>query len=229
MAEAKMEDLHVIGLRRRVGEFELRADFRVRAGERLAVLGRSGGGKTSLLRTLAGLDSARDWDGGSIRLGDTELSRLPAEKRAVGYVFQETSLFPQLNVLENAAFGLRMRGVLERERAAQVRPWLAKVGLAELAEASVARLSGGERSRIAFVRALVWKPRLILLDEPFTALDPDRRDSLRKTLLELHALWPAPMLLVSHDEEDARAVATARMRLEESAEGSIRQFRRADS
>jgi ABC-type Fe3+/spermidine/putrescine transport system ATPase subunit len=216
-----MDDLKVESLSCRIADFELSADFHVRAGERVAVQGRSGGGKSSLLRALAGLMPLK---GGKVLLGTTDISSLPPEKRETGFVFQDPTLFGQLSVAENAGFGLRMRGVPTRKRREEVLPWLERVGLAKHADQSVGKLSGGEKSRLAFVRALIWKPKLVLLDEPFTALDPALRASLQGTLLEMHSQWPVPLLIVTHDEADARAIATATLKLEEDDSRKRRRF-----
>jgi ABC-type nitrate/sulfonate/bicarbonate transport system ATPase subunit len=130
-------------------------------------------------------------------------------------------------VLENAAFGLRVRGASARERRAAVMPWLEKTGLASRAAEGITHLSGGERQRVAFVRALAWKPRLMLLDEPFSALDPELRSSLRGELLELHRQWPVPLLLVTHLEEDASELATVRLNLAVDAQAGVRRVLRA--
>jgi ABC-type Fe3+/spermidine/putrescine transport system ATPase subunit len=218
-------ELKVENVVKRIGGFTLRADFRVAPGERAAVAGPSGSGKTTLLRLLAGLDPV---DSGRIRLGDEDITRLPPERRGIGMVFQEQTLFPSMTVLENAAFGLRMAGVGRAAREAETRPWLERVGLGARAGESVTVLSGGERQRVAFVRALVWKPKLLLLDEPFSALDAALRERLQGELVELHRLWPVPLLLVSHDAADA-AVATSRISCEIGEGGAVRVFSRPGS
>jgi len=226
-AKPAEEILRVRGLAIRVGEreldFELRADLEVGPGERVVLMGPSGSGKSTLLRAIAGIQEGFAPLSGSVRLGERELSGLPPEERDIGFVFQDQALFPSLSVLENAAFGLRMRGVPRSEREAQVRPWLEKLGLTRYADSQVGGLSGGEAQRVAFVRALVWKPRLLLLDEPFSALDPALRDRLRLQLLELHREWPVPMLLVTHDEADVRAIATRTLTIALQQGGAVRQ------
>jgi putative spermidine/putrescine transport system ATP-binding protein len=220
-------ELRVQGLRKSWGAFELRADFEVGPGERAVLLGRSGSGKSSLLRVLAGLEP---WDpaadSGQIWLGEQELTHCSPEQRQIGVVFQDQALFPALDLIDNASFGLMMRGVSRLERQKQAEPWLDRVGLLRQIGTPVDRLSGGERQRLAFVRAWVWNPRLLLLDEPFSALDPGLRGVLRRELLELHALWPVPLLLVTHDEADAEELGTFRIRLHEESDGITRQFRR---
>lgn len=209
-----MEDLRLEGVRKSVGDFVLEAEFRIASGERAGLVGRSGSGKTTLLRVIAGLESLDGpGDRGRIWTGQRELTGLPPQVREVGMVFQDQALFPSMSVMENAAFGLRMRGFSKASREAEVLPWLQKVGLAGKAGSPIGWLSGGEAQRVAFVRALVFKPRVILLDEPFSALDAELRSVLRTELLELHRLWPVPMILVSHDPEDLKAIATTRLRV----------------
>ena len=140
-------------------------------------------------------------------------------------IFQDAGMFPALDVLGNATFGLRMRGMAKAEREGEGLRWLERVGLASLARSPVDKLSGGERQRVAFVRAVIWKPRLLLLDEPFSALDAGLRDALRSELLELHRLCPAPLLLVSHDERDAAALATQTLTLELRDGGATREVK----
>jgi ABC-type Fe3+/spermidine/putrescine transport system ATPase subunit len=214
---APHDELKVTALKTRLGAFELSASFSVGAGERVALVGQSGSGKSTLLRTIAGLEPIQE---GAITLGATSLSTLKAAEREIGFVFQASALFPALSVLENAGFGLRMRGVSRVDREKQVLPWLERAGLAALRDRSVDALSGGEAQRVAWVRALVWKPRLILLDEPFSALDRETRVGMQKQLLDLHALWPVPLLLVSHDEQEVAAVATRVLRVREHESGT---------
>jgi ABC-type Fe3+/spermidine/putrescine transport system ATPase subunit len=209
-----LADLRVENLVKKVADFTLQADFTVQVGERVGLLGKSGSGKTTLLRTLAGLESLRsDSDSGSIFLGKKEVTTLPSQAREMGFVFQDLALFSSLSVLENVTFGLRMKNVKKTEREALGISWLERVGLQSKANSSVLHLSGGEKQRVAFIRALIWKPKLILLDEPFTALDPHLRSDLHKQLIELHQLWPAPLILVTHDPFDLRQIATDQMNL----------------
>lgn len=206
-------------------DFTVSADWSVQPGERCALVGRSGSGKTTLLRVVAGLsDLTGPGDGGRVWLGDRDLTPLPPEKRNFGVVFQDQALFPTLSVLENAAFGLKIRGMGKAEREAEVLPWLERVGLKARAQSGVERLSGGERQRLAFVRAFVWKPQAMLLDEPFSALDDGLRRTLRSELVELHRLWPVPLLMITHDEADLQAIAATQIAVQEEEGAGARRF-----
>jgi ABC-type Fe3+/spermidine/putrescine transport system ATPase subunit len=219
-------ELSVKGVRKFLGSFRLEADFCVRAGERVALVGKSGCGKTTLLRIISGLEPLdAPGDTGNIFLGSHEISRLLPEQREIGFVFQEQALFPALSVLENVTFALRVRGVARSERDAVALPWLERVGLRAEANLPVTTLSGGERQRVAFLRAIVWKPRVLLLDEPFSALDRELRSTLRSELVELHKLWPVPLMLVTHDEADLEALGCRRLVFEEHDAGSCRRVR----
>ncbi len=215
-------DFQIKGLRKAIAGFILSADFVVGVGERVLLSGRSGSGKTSLLRTIAGLDPLRRHDQGHFYFGSEECSKVPVHQRQIGLMFQEPTLFPNLSVLENITFGLRVRGVGKSQRENLGSQWLEKVGLKSKMESSVDHLSGGEKKRIALARVLIWKPRLILLDEPFSNLDHELKQNLRKELIELHQLWPAPMLIVSHDQEELEYFGTKRLHLEWKDDSEIR-------
>ncbi|MBL8550222.1 MAG: ABC transporter ATP-binding protein [Hyphomonadaceae bacterium] len=185
-----------------VDELSLDAD----EGEIVALLGPSGSGKSTILRMVAGLESL---DGGEIRL-DGELvssvhATIPPEARRVGMVFQDFALFPHMNALGNVAFGLEALARAEREAAA--RAWLADVGLAARADAYPHELSGGEQQRVALARALAPRPRALLLDEPFSGLDPVLRAELRETTLAALRKTGTTALFVTHDAEEALYVA----------------------
>jgi len=192
----------------------LEASFHVAPSERIAIVGRSGAGKTSLLRLLAGLEPfAAEVDQGKLYLAGREITRLQPQERQIGYLFQDQALFSTMSVLENVAFGLKVRGVERAEREARAEKWLKRIGLANQAKNSVERLSGGEKQRVALVRALIIAPRMLLLDEPFTGLDSALKRDLISQLLEFHQEDPIPFLLVSHDESDLSALATGVIRV----------------
>ena len=219
--------LRVEKLTKQMGEFTLEADFSVDVGERVALVGRSGSGKTTLLRILAGLELlSGPVDQGKVFLGRCEITNSPPQKREIGFVFQDQALFWNLSVMDNVTFGLRMRGVPRKEREESALTWLEKVGLKTRMNSAVGYLSGGEKQRVALIRALIWKPKLLLLDEPFSALDAELKEVLRTELIELHRLWPAPMLFVTHDEADIKSVASARLNLKWELHSPLRKVSR---
>jgi ABC-type Fe3+/spermidine/putrescine transport system ATPase subunit len=176
----------------------------VAPGELVALVGASGSGKTTTLRIAAGYEHP---DSGSVLIGDREITRLPPQKRAFGMVFQHYALFPHMSVEQNVAFGLEARGVSRRERLEKARAALAGVGLGGAGGRPVQSLSGGEQQRVAVARALVIEPRALLLDEPLSNLDPILRQSMRDDLSALLRKAEVPALLVTHDQEDAFAIA----------------------
>lgn len=217
----ELHPLHLQEISVSLESFTVKANLTVQVGERIGLIGKSGSGKTTLLRALAGLGSV---DSGKMFLGSDEITHIPPAARGVGMVFQDQNLISSLNVLENATFGLRMKKMPRNERHRLGKEWLTRVGLASKIGSSVSDLSGGEKQRIAFVRALIWKPRYLLLDEPFSALDPEARSALRSELKELHQLWPAPLILVSHDEADLKALVTHSFKIEWTPESPVRQL-----
>ncbi|MEX2531812.1 MAG: ATP-binding cassette domain-containing protein [Gemmatimonadota bacterium] len=196
-----------VDLRARVGTFRLEVRFRSSAGV-TALFGPSGAGKTLTLRHLAGLEAGGE---GVVRVGgrvveDTAAGiRIPARERRIGMVFQEYALFPHLNVRENVGYGLQN---LDREaRRARVRSLLSEMGLEGFGHRRPAQLSGGEKQRVALARALAPEPDLLLLDEPFAALDFRVRRGLREALGELHRRTGVPLVLVTHLLEDVRRLS----------------------
>jgi ABC-type Fe3+/spermidine/putrescine transport system ATPase subunit len=205
--------LQVRSFHTRFSGLEIRADFTVQSGERVVLSGPSGSGKTTLFRFICGLHSGLQSDTaapaeGRVWLEGREITDTPPEKREIGVVFQEPTIFPYLSVLENAALGLRVRGVGATHRRELTLPWLERVGLGAKLEVDPDLLSGGEKQRLALVRALVWKPKALLLDEPFTALDPALRLELGSILMELHQSLTIPLLLVTHDRTEAERLGT---------------------
>lgn len=180
----------------------------VTSGELVALLGPSGSGKTTLLRTIAGLEMP---DAGSVLFdGDDATDRSPKDRR-VGFVFQHYALFRHMTVFENAAFGLRVRPRAERPSDVEIRrrvdELLALVQLEYLEDRYPAQLSGGQRQRVALARALAVEPRLLLLDEPFGALDAKVRQELRRWLRRLHGQIHLTSVFVTHDQEEALELA----------------------
>jgi putative spermidine/putrescine transport system ATP-binding protein len=190
----------------------------VRTGEFVALLGPSGCGKTTALRTLSGLEHV---NGGSILINGVDVVDVPVNKRDIGMVFQSYSLFPHLTALENVEFGLRMRKVPAVERRTRATEALDLVGLAHLSGRYAHQLSGGQQQRIALARALVTRPRVLLLDEPLSALDAKVRVQLRDEIRRIQSDLGITTLFVTHDQEEALAVAD---RVAVMRDGNIEQI-----
>jgi sulfate transport system ATP-binding protein len=173
-------------------------------GELLALLGPSGSGKTTLLRIIAGLEVP---DSGTILYKDEDVTGHPARDRNVGFVFQHYALFRHMSVFENVAFGLRVRRVPDAQVRERVHQLLQLVRLEGLEHHYPAQLSGGQRQRVALARALAAEPRVLLLDEPFGALDAKVRQQLRQWLRRLHDDLHVTSVFVTHDQEEAFEVA----------------------
>lgn len=179
-----------------------------------ALVGPSGSGKTTLLNIIAGLVEA---DGGRIEIGGVDIGGLDVAERRIGYVFQSFALFPHLDVLDNVAFGLRVRGVARKERHARAMEALSLVQMQSFAKRPIDKLSGGQRQRVALARALVIEPRVLLLDEPLSALDPILRDAIRLELRALLERLDITTLLVTHDQMDAFVLADRIVMLRDGA------------
>ncbi|WP_326843593.1 ABC transporter ATP-binding protein [Streptomyces sp. NBC_01558] len=179
-------------------------DLTVRPGELLALLGPSGCGKTTALRMLAGFEHP---DSGEVLVDGEDVTRVPAHRRDAGMVFQSYSLFPHLSAVDNVAFGLRMRKVRAAERRARAAELLDLVGLADKGEQYPHQLSGGQQQRVALARALALRPRVLLLDEPLSALDAKVRLSLREEISRLQQELGITTLFVTHDQEEALSMA----------------------
>src|SRR5437588_10030344 len=173
-------------------------------GSLLALLGPSGSGKTTLLRIISGLDVP---DSGAVFSHDNDVTQRTARDRNVGFVFQHYALFRNMNVFENVAFGLRVRGRPNDEVRARVQELLKLVRLEGLEKRNPNQLSGGQRQRVALARALAVRPEVLLLDEPFGALDATVRQELRQWLRRLHDEQGVTTVLVTHDQEEAMDVA----------------------
>ena len=195
-----------------------RLDLQVQRGEFVSLLGPSGCGKTTLLRLIAGLLKP---DVGRIVLDGENLTRLPAHKRRVGVVFQNYALFPHLNVADNVAFGLRAQGLPEAQVRTAVDQALTLVHLADLAQRSSLALSGGQAQRVAVARALAVRPRLLLLDEPFSALDRKLRETMQIELRRLLRELGITAVFVTHDQEEALVMSD---RIAVMNQGAIEQF-----
>ena len=178
--------------------------FQVEAGKITALLGPSGSGKSTVLRMIAGLE---DPDEGCIRLSGHDVTHVPAQERRVGFVFQHYALFRHMTVAQNVAFGLSVRKVAKAEQRRRVAELLELVHLAPFSHRYPEQLSGGQRQRVALARALAPKPEVLLLDEPFGALDARVRQDLRRWIDELHRELGITSVLVTHDQEEALELA----------------------
>ena len=198
--------VQLVALRRSFGPTraldELSID--IAPGEFVAFLGPSGCGKTTALRIIAGLDDA---DSGQVLVGGKDIQRLPANRRDMGMVFQAYSLFPNMTARDNVAFGLRMRKIHKRARRQKADEVLGVVGLAAYADRYPNQMSSGQQQRVALARALAIEPRVLLLDEPLSALDAKVRGELRDEIRRIHLEIGTTTVFVTHDQEEALTLA----------------------
>ncbi|MDA8319720.1 MAG: ABC transporter ATP-binding protein [Actinomycetota bacterium] len=199
-------EVRLEGLRRQYGQVVALGgfDLTVQPGELITLLGPSGCGKTTTLRLLAGLEDA---DAGRIIVGGRDMTRLPASKRDMGMVFQAYSLFPHMTVRQNVGFGLRLRKVSAQQRDARAMEMLELVGLTTQADRYPHQLSGGQQQRVALARALAIEPKVLLLDEPLSALDAKVRSQLRDQIRRIQLEVGITTLFVTHDQEEALAIS----------------------
>ena len=198
--------IDVTGLTKTFGDFVALDDVSVTlpTGQLTALLGPSGGGKSTLLRIIAGLDRP---DEGTVQIEGVEATTLPPQKRNVGFVFQHYAVFKHMTVAKNVAFGLEIRKRDKAEIAHRVDELLGLVHLRQFSHRLPSQLSGGQRQRMALARALAVEPKVLLLDEPFGALDAKVRKELREWLRRLHDEVPVTTVFVTHDQEEAMEVA----------------------
>jgi sulfate transport system ATP-binding protein len=194
------------GISKRFGTFQALdgVSLEIADGSLTALLGPSGSGKSTLLRVIAGLEVPDD---GRVLIGGRDTTSVAPQRRGIGFVFQHYAAFKHMTVRDNVAFGLRVRRRPRREITARVDELLALVGLAGLADRYPAQLSGGQRQRMALARALAVEPQVLLLDEPFGALDANVRAQLRDWLRRLHEQVKVTTVLVTHDQEEAMEAA----------------------
>jgi molybdate transport system ATP-binding protein len=198
-----------IDLHKRLKNLDLSTKLNVAEGEVMMLVGENGCGKTTLLNMIAGLTTP---DAGEIALSgwilfDSESKiNIPPDSRNVGYVFQNYALFPHLSVYENVAFGLRTRNLSKDEIEGRVKDQLKAAGLWELRSSKALKISGGEKQRVALARALVIEPRLLLLDEPFAAMDIKKQSAMRKELKSIVADHMIPSIIVTHDMRDITGI-----------------------
>lgn len=179
-------------------------DFSVKSGELMGLFGPSGCGKSTLLKAVAGILPPKS---GSILIGGEDMANVPPHKRGAVIVFQDMRLFPNMTALENVAFPIKMRGMPKRQRLEQAEQLMKSVQLCGLERRRINELSGGQQQRVALARALAAQPRLLLLDEPFTALDNELKEEIRALVLELHKKFRTTTVLVTHDRQEAFAMA----------------------
>jgi len=198
--------IRVEKLTKRFGSFMAVDDvtFDIPTGELVALLGPSGGGKSTILRIISGLERADD---GSVFLDDQRVDHLHPRARRVGFVFQHYALFRHMTVFENIAFGLQVQKMPKPRREGRVRELLRIMGLEGLDDRYPDQLSGGQRQRVALARSLAPEPRLLLLDEPFGAVDAKVREELRRWLRRMHEQIHVTSIFVTHDQEEAFAVS----------------------
>jgi sulfate/thiosulfate transport system ATP-binding protein len=196
----------VTDIRKQFGDFAALdgVTLEIEEGSLTALLGPSGSGKSTLLRIIAGLESA---DSGKVLIGDQDVSGVSPQQRGIGFVFQHYAAFAHMNVWENVAFGLKIRHVPKAEVKTRVDDLLALVGLSKWADQRPSKLSGGQRQRMALARALAIEPPVLLLDEPFGALDAVVRADLRAWLRRMHDERGTTTVLVTHDQEEAMEVS----------------------
>jgi len=198
--------IEITGVNKSFGDFVAldNVNVTIPTGQLTALLGPSGGGKSTLLRIIAGLETA---DSGTITIEGSDATRLPPQKRNVGFVFQHYAVFKHMTVAKNVAFGLEIRKRSKAEVAGRVDELLKLVHLSQFAHRLPSQLSGGQRQRMALARALAVEPTVLLLDEPFGALDAKVRKELRDWLRRLHDEVHVTTVFVTHDQEEALEVA----------------------
>jgi sulfate transport system ATP-binding protein len=198
--------IEIKDVNKRFGNFVALEDVNVSlpTGQLTALLGPSGGGKSTLLRIIAGLEKA---DTGTVNIEGVDATRMSPQKRNVGFVFQHYAVFKHMTVAKNIAFGLEIRRKPKDEVRARVDELLKLVHLSQFADRLPSQLSGGQRQRMALARALAVQPKVLLLDEPFGALDAKVRKELRDWLRRLHDEVPVTTVFVTHDQEEAMEVA----------------------
>ncbi len=213
-------ELSIEGVGKRFGDVVAldHVSLSVAQGELLTILGPSGSGKTTLLKVVAGFETP---DGGTVKVGGTDISALPPAKRDIGMVFQNYALFPHLSVKANVAFPLEMRNVGKSETESRVAEALAMVELAGYEARLPKQLSGGQQQRVALARAIVFNPRLLLLDEPFGALDRKLRETMQLEVRRLQRRLGLTTIFITHDQEEALVLSD---RIAVMNKGTIQQI-----
>jgi molybdate transport system ATP-binding protein len=207
-----------IDIQKRLRDFDLRVQLDVARGKTLMLVGDNGCGKTTLLNLVAGLekpDKGRIVLDGRVLYGSDNGTSVLPEDRGIGYVFQNYALFPHMSVYDNVAFGLRTRRMAAGEIKILVKEHLQKAGLWEIRKAKAALVSGGQKQRVALARALIIEPRLLLLDEPLSALDVRKQAAMRCELREIIRACAVPCIIVTHDLRDVACLGDQACLLEQ--------------
>lgn len=216
--------INVEDVRRNFADFSLNVSFAAGNDEIVTLLGSSGSGKTTTLRIIAGFEAL---DSGRILIDGFDVGRVPPQERRIGYVFQDYTLFPHLNVAQNIGYGLRAAGIRPAERDRRVRELLEIIELERFGARAVQTLSGGEQQRVAVARALAREPRALLLDEPFSSIDTELREDLRRHLVTVQRALRVPTIFVTHSRSEALAISDRIVVLREGAiedQGSPQQL-----
>lgn len=197
-----MEKLKVTNLRKEYDGKEVLKDisFSVEEGEFLSVLGPSGCGKTTLLRILIGLEKQ---NGGEILLDNRNIENLPPSKRGMGIIFQNYALFPNMTVLENVEYALRIKPEFKKEARNIAKRTLEQIGMSEHLQKRPAQLSGGQQQRVAIARTLALNPSIVLLDEPISALDVENKEIMKRELKHIQKKFNSTMIYITHDQEES--------------------------
>ena len=198
-----------VDIKKRLAHFELAVEFTVAKDEIIVLFGPSGSGKTTILNCIAGLAKA---NGGFIKLNDRALFEgpkinIPIQQRNIGYLFQDYALFPHLTAWKNITYGMKSETFAVE--------LMKELRINHLKHQYPHEISGGEKQRVAIARALATEPALLLLDEPFSALDDDTRDRSHEELLRLHQLWQIPIILVTHSHAEAKKLGSRILYLED--------------
>ncbi len=189
-----------------LGDFSLKSvNLEIPAGEYFSILGPTGAGKTVILELIAGLYRP---DKGNILINNEDVDKVPPEKRGVGFVYQDYALFPHLNVYKNISFGLKLRKIPQDEMKNIVLELTELLNITHLLDRFPGTLSGGEQQRVSLARALALKPKILLMDEPLSALDPNTKKFLHQELKRIHQTYECTIVHVTHDFNEANILAT---------------------